>query len=164
MPIKIVPIQFADSPNGITLGQLNDMSTAFMQKPGGGKDNAGAQKETTRYALFPIKNILDLLVANKICLPEDKIGDVASVEKYAIKVFFAQHVKIGDCPKAGTDFIGRNTVVLVATQYDSDNGRWVDLIRDSEKDPSYIEITGYDSSVNDYEGSDKTNLCPPQCQ
>ncbi|MCA0396405.1 MAG: hypothetical protein LCH51_03315 [Bacteroidetes bacterium] len=159
MQVVIIPDnQATESKHGIPRKRLREMQSRFLSSPSGGRDQHGNQQETTKYAHFPIKNIMELLVVNEIVKLNTTIGDASKIEDFAIRVFFAQHIDKDDCPEnlpAGIDYVGRNTVVLVNAKHVSGD-EWENML-----DYKSAEIPGY--SVNAGEGSDKTNLCPPQC-
>lgn len=164
MPIKVISEQKeTNSDHGIKKSQLDRMFKKFKESPGGSRGADGSPREITTYAHFPLKNILELLLVNKIVQTGTSIGQAINLSDYAIRVYFAQHVDADDCPvkiPGGIDYIGRNTVVLVNAHH-LGNGIWEELLSDSDENGNSVESTG--SSVDPREGSDKTYLCPPQC-
>jgi hypothetical protein len=142
------------STNGLKLAQLEKMKAAYKANPSGGNNKHHHSMPLTDYSLIPLKNILSLLLANDIVKNDNRVEEVLKIDTYAVKAYFAQHVDAADCPENNEDYIGRNTVALVACRKGS-NG-WEDIIGD-ELDSDEDRI------ISAREACDKGRLCPPHC-
>lgn len=148
MPVKINNgVQFTGPGNAITLDQLRAMKERYANNPGGSK------KPITTYAHVQIRELMELIIDNKIAQINDPIASLIEKLDVAIRIYFAQHIDITDCPiptAEGHDYVGRNTVILVCSVLE--NKVWNDRIENGDA----ITTSGF-------YGLDRTNLCPPQC-
>lgn len=159
MTIKVIPedVLIKDD-HSIKKSQLIKMINGYKDHPEGGKDDTGTLRELTRFAHFPVSRILELFVDNKIVSSDDTIADLLSNKTHGLKIYFSQHMDKDDCPVDFKNYVGRNTTVLVNTELNAEK-KWDDMLDDGKESSSFVATSAFNSGT----GSDRTELCPPQC-
>ena len=139
-------------PNDVTVQQIKKMIDSYKAHPGGGT-NTNGPCGLTRFAHFPISQIVKLLVDNGVVTRDQTVEDLLNNKANGIKMYFCQHVDKDDCPPSPPEYLGYNTAVVVATVINTDK-KWDDLLA-TDKNSVMMMDSG--------QGTDKANLCPPQC-
>ena len=146
----------------VTVPQMRKMIRNFKMHPEGGCDSGGIKCATTSFANFPVPQILQLLLKDKVISGNQTVDELCQNGNIAVKTYFAQHVEKADCPATSEDYVGYNTVFLVSCVYEKYSKKWNDVI--DYDDPENASVIFADDSLDDSgTGTDKANLCPPQC-
>ena len=148
--------------HSVTVLQMRNMIRNFKMHPEGGCDSGGIKCATTSFANFPVAQILDLLLKDGVITGGQTIDQVRSNGNIAVKTYFAQHVEKADCPAVPEDYVGYNTVFLVSCVYEKYSNKWNDVPDYSEPENATV-VFAVDLLGDPGAGTDKANLCPPQC-
>ncbi|RYZ47752.1 MAG: hypothetical protein EOP49_20430 [Sphingobacteriales bacterium] len=118
----------------ITRDQLRKMIEAFKMNPSGMIRKPDGTFESTIFAHIPIPALVNYLIDANLALNSgakvtgsttlDQLRDTQN-NIFGIKAFLGQHAVKEDCPvkpdgKPDEDYLGRNTVVLMMTQWELD--------------------------------------------
>jgi len=143
----------------ISKDQIRSMVVKYRNAPSGGINPATSQQqELTHFVHFTFAQLIELLIANNIVATADTIETILqSRNNFGFKVYLAQHATTNDCPNNNPDFIGRNTVVIVNTV--KVNNVWYDMPDMNNTIPGIQQYVTSSSG----KGTDKSEMCPPQC-
>lgn len=165
MLLHVVKDSHGAKDNSVTVLQMRKMIKNFKHNPEGGWDSNDTKCPTTCFANFPISQILDLLKSDGVITDGQTVSDLINNGKnIAVNIYFAQHVEKPDCPATPVDYVGYNTVFLVTCVYDATSKLWNDVIDYSKPEKAVLFIDKPPHFDKGETGTDKANLCPPQCK
>jgi hypothetical protein len=115
-----------------------------------------------KFAHFRLKEILDLLVDNKILNQAilDQLKPI-KIENYGLKLYLGHHSDGSYCPgKPG--YQGYDTIIACNTKLE--NKRFEDMLDDTkDNNNDSIIIIGYEKNDPYGDGVDMAQICPPEC-